>query len=209
MGARHSSVIGILTFTKGANLTETKEIIYKGYKTGRFVGTDGLIYKQDGTVCKTYDNGNGYLLVPFYIKGLPREKNRMREYVHRAVATAFLDNPLGYKQVNHKDCNKENNAVDNLEWISNSANVKHGYDKGRMYVHETFGTDNMLPYDEVVFCYTKVILDGKGISETAREMGKARTTIANIINKRSRRDITNKLDEQFSTKPLDTPINHR
>jgi hypothetical protein len=44
---------------------------------------------------------------------------------HRLVAMAFLDNPYEYKCINHKDHNKTNNNVENLEWISYSNNMKH------------------------------------------------------------------------------------
>ena len=43
------------------------------------------------------------------------------EKVYRLVALVFLDNPNNYPQVNHKDKNKQNNCVDNLEWCDGSS----------------------------------------------------------------------------------------
>jgi hypothetical protein len=48
-------------------------------------------------------------------------------YVHQLVAQAYLENPYGYKEVNHKDENKLNNCVSNLEWCSRLYNNTYGH----------------------------------------------------------------------------------
>jgi hypothetical protein len=50
--------------------------------------------------------------------------------VHRIVAEAFLPNPDGLRFVNHKDSNRANNIVSNLEWVTSSENRKHGITNG-------------------------------------------------------------------------------
>ena len=68
--------------------------------------------------------------------------------VHRLVAEAFIDNPNKYKQINHKDENKRNNAVLNLEWCTASYNVKYSI---ALHPSRELGnkTNHSYKYDEI------------------------------------------------------------
>jgi hypothetical protein len=66
--------------------------------------------------------GAGYLAV-----GVKEGGRKRTLYVHRLVADAFLGRPGDGNEVNHIDGNKQNNAVENLEWTTHSANLQHAY----------------------------------------------------------------------------------
>lgn len=50
-----------------------------------------------------------------------------RYYIHRLLAEAYIDNPQNKPQINHKDGNRTNNNIDNLEWVTNSENQIHKF----------------------------------------------------------------------------------
>lgn len=51
-------------------------------------------------------------------------------YAHRLVAVMFISNPKMYQEINHKDGNKKNNIVSNLEWVSRQGNADHAWKNG-------------------------------------------------------------------------------
>ena len=57
---------------------------------------------------------------------LRKNDNGTTRKVHRLVADAFIPNPNGLKEINHKDENKDNNRVDNLEWCDRDYNIHYG-----------------------------------------------------------------------------------
>lgn len=67
---------------------------------------------------------------PMYHVELWKNNKRKVAMIHRLVAEAFIPNPDGKPQVNHKDGNRANNSVENLEWVTCSENSKHAYRTG-------------------------------------------------------------------------------
>lgn len=93
---------------------------YPGY----FVTSDGKIYSlkyKNPRQLKTHINRGGYERV-----GLCRNGKQKLFLVHDIVANAFVPNPDNKPYVNHKDENKLNNVVDNLEWCTVSENNNYG-----------------------------------------------------------------------------------
>ena len=67
------------------------------------------------------NNGNGYLYAC-----LSKDGQAKNYYIHRLVSQAFIPNPDNKPEVNHKDENKENNCVENLEWVTSKENTNYG-----------------------------------------------------------------------------------
>lgn len=66
----------------------------------------------------------------YYVVGLAKSGRTRQHYVHRLVAQAFIPNPENLKFVNHKDGDKLNNKVDNLEWCTIEYNNRHAFKNG-------------------------------------------------------------------------------
>ena len=78
-----------------------------------------------GKILNTFINNRGYECVILY-----KDKTYCRT-VHRLVAIAFLPKPDGCYEINHKDENKLNNTVENLEWCTRKYNMNYGTLKER------------------------------------------------------------------------------
>jgi hypothetical protein len=70
----------------------------------------------------------GYLKVTLY-----KNKTRKHFQIHRLVATVFIPNPENKPQVNHKNGIKDDNIESNIEWSTESENVRHAFDNGLNY----------------------------------------------------------------------------
>lgn len=103
-----------------------KPIGYEGYEVSNLGRVKSYKYdKINGKIMKPYKNTKGYLQIDLQLDGRKRE-NRVHLSVHRLVAIAFIPNPDNLPQVNHKDEDKTNNCVDNLEWCTNDYNAYYG-----------------------------------------------------------------------------------
>lgn len=105
-----------------------KQIIIDNISTAYYITANGQCYNSNtnhylkGQVNKK----NGYLS---YSLTLPNG-DKKRAYAHRLVAIAFIPNPLHKPEINHKDGNKLNNSIDNLEWVTSEENKQHGINNG-------------------------------------------------------------------------------
>lgn len=101
-----------------------------------FVTVDGVIFEnytvsRDGKIWSLLSKKYLKFMVNTYYYVTFRTNGKRRNYaVHRIVAEAYVPNPNNYKIVNHKDGNKKNNNVENLEWCTHEENCKHAYSSG-------------------------------------------------------------------------------
>lgn len=93
-------------------------------------------------ILKPQDNGRGYLTV--HIRNFEYDK---KHYIHRIVAETFLEKKDGKNEVNHIDCNKNNNCLNNLEWCTKEYNFIHKMINQRQPKGEESGNSKLTEKD--------------------------------------------------------------
>ena len=91
------------------------------------IRSDGVVFSTFGGVVKALKPGR--VKTGYFTVSLCKHGNSKTHRVHRLVAKAFIDNHEGKPQVNHKNGNRLDNRVENLEWVTCSENCKHAYIK--------------------------------------------------------------------------------
>jgi hypothetical protein len=107
-------------------MTEMRDI--PGFE-GRYLATrDGQIWSVKRRKFRAQSlQSTGYFTITLRC---PVTKKTLTKAVHRLVAATWISNPTGLPQINHKDGNKQNNAIENLEWCTGSENMKHAWKNG-------------------------------------------------------------------------------
>ncbi len=172
-------------------MTEWRAI--KGYEDLYEVSNTGLVRSLDrvdrlnrfkkGVLKAPCDNGRGYLCVNLKHNGKQTQKT-----IHRLVAQAFIANPDNLPEVNHKDGNKANNHVNNLEWCTISDNKKHAFKNGLNKQRK--GLDNpqhTLSKEAVIFIRNNAKPYDKNYSyaELARKFNVSEPTIKRVVWRKS------------------------
>ncbi len=158
-----------------------------GYEDIFKVSNKGSVFSiRTNRLLKTVKNKKGYLTISTKIGG--RHGKNVCLKVHRIVAEAFIKNPEKKKQVNHKDCDKTNNCVENLEWSTAKENVLHAISNGRCTYH--IGEDNKsskLTKDDILKIRTRHIRGCRknGARALSREFHVSHNTVLDIVHKKS------------------------
>lgn len=122
----------------------------------------------------------GYLVVNIRNNG-----TRAPAYIHRLVAEAFIENPDKKAEVNHKDGNKQNNKVENLEWVTNKENIRHSVDFGLLPRHGKHPNSKLTDNQVIFIC--ELFQSGKTITEVL-ELCEFNVSRCQLLNIRCRRD---------------------
>lgn len=99
---------------------------YEGLYQVSNLGRVKSLYYGKERIMRPQKRQHGYLGVQLHGKGGHAERNFRTMSVHRLVAEAFIPNPDGLTEVNHRDEDKTNNNAENLEWISHADNTNYG-----------------------------------------------------------------------------------
>lgn len=166
---------------------ENREIFkdIKGYEGIYRVSNLGRVYSvKRGIIVSLIKKKSGYYTVNLYKNG------EMRTFlIHRLVACNFIENPNNLPQINHKDGDKSNNKVENLEWVSGAENMRHAYEnnvggfkeKALATINEI---NNRYSYKKVIFKKGNEILSFNSVSEAANLLGLKRDCIINSIRRK-------------------------
>ena len=143
--------------TKYPNIYVDSQYAYKKLKNGSFHKLSRWI------------DSLGYYMTSFRI-------NKKKKYIrlHRLIAETFIPNPDVLPMINHKDGNKLNNSIENLEWCTNAYNTQEAYDMG-LYPQHRKCPIRATSKD------TNEIKEFSSIRECANQLGLNRKTITSIL----------------------------
>lgn len=148
-----------------------------------FVDEAGNVYsKRKGSLKKLKPILTYY---GYYEANIVNSKRKFRAKIHRLVAQAFIPNPNNLPQINHKDGNKLNNNIENLEWCTAKDNLKHARETGlnnsipRPNGRGTKNSRSILTEEKVLSIRENP--DNKTHKQLALQYGVAESTISGII----------------------------
>ena len=146
-----------------------------------------VFWRKTGARLSPFTDKDGYKRITYRISG-----KSYHVAVHRAVAEVFVKNlkPDLYTQVNHKDSDRSNNSVDNLEWVSPRLNTAHAVLRKRFSARcGENHPQTKLSLDDVHMICKKLSLGDK-VSSIAKELSQPRHRVMNIKTGKCWRDIS-------------------
>jgi hypothetical protein len=129
------------------------------------ISSNGSIKNNKGIILKERLDLHDYKIIKF---------EGMSYRVHRLVAQSFIENVRNCPEVNHKDGNRGNNNIENLEWCTHFENIKKAYTETKSVNVHSFP---VIQYD----LNGNQISEWKSITEAAQNIGVDRTTISRVL----------------------------
>lgn len=117
----------------------------------------------------------------YYKLTLHKDGVQKKDFVHRWVAQTFLNNEKSKPVVNHKDGNKQNNHLKNLEWATFSENTKHAFDLGLCVMPSGSDNPNGKLTEKEVIHIRNLRKQGKTLKRISKEIDTSESNVKNII----------------------------
>ena len=109
-----------------------------------------------------------------------------KKYLHRLVAEKFIPNPHNLSDVNHKDGNKTNNHVNNLEWCTRQYNLNHAIETGlKVYAKGRRSAKRVLTDEQV----REIRSSPEGCTTIARRLGVSKSVVLNVRHYKTYNDV--------------------
>jgi hypothetical protein len=137
---------------------------------------------------KPHIQPNGYLIVVIYLSNVAYPRS-----IHRLVAEAFIPNPDKLSTVNHKDGNKQNNYVNNLEWATSKDNSIHAVDTGLIKSCED--SHRAKSKNKQILEVAHLIVQNElTLNQISNRTGVPYDTVYDVLRKRSWKKLTSPFD---------------
>lgn len=152
---------------------------YEGlYQVSNFGRVKSLGNKSNhkGAIILKQSDVQGYMCV-----GIRRDNGSKMVKVHRLVALAFIPNPECKTQINHKDGDKHNNVVSNLEWVTCAENIAHA-EKTGLRNHPEGIDPRSKKVKQIDVLSGEVVAVYESMHQMARETGFSRANVTRCIN---------------------------
>ena len=128
------SISGYNDYYEVSDLGRIRSVTRKIERTNPLIPTQKNLYTYKGKLIPFWITPKGYCRCTLNIDGI--KKNHL---VHQLVAKSFIDNAENKKQVNHINCIKTDNRLENLEWVTNYENHLHAVENGLLHYQKKDG----------------------------------------------------------------------
>lgn len=117
---------GLYQVSNWGRIKSLARTVYKDYRNSKTAVIKGIAKcNKPDIIMSLFKNDHGY-----YSVMLTKNHKKKNHKVHQLVAKAFIPNPENKEMINHIDCNRLNNRVENLEWCTNRENQLHAIAHG-------------------------------------------------------------------------------
>ncbi len=169
------------------------------------VSEEGILRKiSTGRVLKPYEDKDGYWRFKIWEGSPVRGRNLP---LHRALALAFIPNPENKPQVNHKDSNRKNNNISNLEWVTAKENSIHASNYG--FLNKGVDNPNNVYKPEQIKEVCRLLEQGVNLPSIVKLTGVSKNCIFSVKSRECWLDISKKYSIPAVKNKMSTDTAHK